>query len=127
MAKATIKSTSGSVITVQGTHEEIARIVRLLEGSDATVLPVEKSKKDTAPTARSRKDQKKRVAALDLVTGLKEEGFFDKPKGLSEIAHSLEEMGYVYPVTTLSGVMLGLVQKKRLGRKKFEGKWVYGK
>ena len=104
MAKATIKSKSGAVITVQGTHEEIASIIGIFE-----------------------KEEKKRAAASDLVINLKEDGFFDKPKGLTDIAHSLEEKGYLYPVTTLSGVMLGLVQKKLLGRKKLEGRWVYGK
>jgi hypothetical protein len=46
---------------------------------------------------------------------------------LAEVSKALEEQGYIYPVTTLSGVMLGLVQKKLLGRKKIEGRWVYGK
>jgi hypothetical protein len=58
---------------------------------------------------------------------LKEDGFFDKRKGLAEISKALEEKGYIYPVTTLSGVMLGLVQKRLLGRRKVEGRWVYGK
>jgi hypothetical protein len=58
---------------------------------------------------------------------LREEGFFNKPRGLTEIAKALEERGYIYPVTTLSGVVLGLVQRKDLGRKKVEGRWVYGK
>jgi hypothetical protein len=39
----------------------------------------------------------------------------------------LEEGGFMYPVTTLSGVMLSLVQKKILSRKKVDGMWVYGK
>ena len=68
-----------------------------------------------------------RSAASDLVVELKEDRFFDKPKGLAEISKALEEKGFIYPVTTLSGVVLGLVQKRLLGRKKLEGRWVYGK
>jgi hypothetical protein len=123
MAKATIKSKSGVLITVQGTHEEIVSIIGVFEGSTAAVSA--KGQKSKVHVAR--KEERKRAAASDLVISLKEDGFFDKPKGLTEIANALEEKGYLYPVTTLSGVMLGLVQKKLLGRKKLEGRWVYGK
>lgn len=75
----------------------------------------------------TKKDQKKRAAASDLVVDLKEEGFFEKPRGLGDISKALEEKGYLYPLTTLSGVVLGLVQRRLLGRKKVDGKWVYGK
>jgi hypothetical protein len=75
----------------------------------------------------AKKERKKRMAASDLLVELKEEGFFDKPKSLTEIAKALEEKGYIYPVTTLSGVMLWLVQKRLFGRKRLEGRWVYGK
>jgi hypothetical protein len=58
---------------------------------------------------------------------LKEDGFFEKPKSLADISKALEEQGYLYPVTSLSGVVLGLVQKKVLRRKKVDKKWGYGK
>jgi len=57
----------------------------------------------------------------------KEESFFDKPRSLSEVAMKLEESGHLCPVTTLSGVMLGLVQKRLLSRVKRDGVWMYGK
>ncbi len=74
-----------------------------------------------------RKEQKKRQSAAELLIGLKEEGYFDKPKALGDITQALEEKGYLYPVTTLSGVVLSLVKNKHLRRKKVEGRWVYGK
>ena len=123
MAKATIKSKSGAVITVEGTEREVSKIVAIVEGAatgeqNRTLTP--------EPRALSR-SHRKRGAASDLVLELKEEGFFDKPKGLTEISKGLEEKGYIYPVTTLSGVMLGLLHKRVLGRKKLDGRWVYGK
>ncbi len=123
MAKATIKSKTGAVITVQGTEKEVSSIIAAFERTAV----VGHAKEAIAKTQAARREQKKRAGASDLVIGLKEDGFFDKPKGLAEIARALEEKGYIYPVTTLSGVTLGLVQKKLLGRKKVEGKWVYGK
>ena len=123
MAKATIKSKTGAVITVEGSEKEVANIIAAYERTAA----VGHAKEVVAKTKAVRKEEKKRGAASDLVISLKEDGFFDKPKGLTQIADALQEKGYIYPVTTLSGVVLGLVQKKFLGRKKVEGKWVYGK
>jgi hypothetical protein len=123
MAKATIRSKSGALVTVEGSEKEVASILATFERASA----VGRVKEAIAKTQAIKKEQKRRATASDLVIGLKEDGFFDKPKGLLEISKALEEGGYLYPVTTLSGVMLGLVQKKLLGRKKIEGKWVYGK
>jgi hypothetical protein len=123
MAKATIKAKSGAVITIEGSDKEVSSILSTYERA-ATVGRV---KEVAAKVSTAKKEQKKRAAASDLVIELKEDGFFDKAKGLSDVAKALEEKGYLYPVTTLSGVVLGLVQKRLLGRKKLEGRWVYGK
>jgi len=125
MPSATIKSKSGAVISIQGTEKEVASIIRLLEreNHDTSTSPKGRpAKKRTAP-----KGEMKRAGATDLIVNMLNGGFFNKPKTLNEIEAALEEKGYLYPVTTLSGVMLGLVNKKLFGRKKMEGKWVYGK
>jgi len=123
MAKATIKSKSGAVITVEGTETEVSNILATFERTTV----VGHAKEAIARAKTVKKEEKKRAGAADLVVELKEAGFFNKPKALAEIAKALEEKGYIYPVTTLSGVVLGLVQKRLLGRKKLDGKWVYGK
>ena len=123
MAKVTIKSKTGSVITIEGTAEEVAKVVSQFEA--ASNLYQAKGKMSAQKTVK--RDEKKRATASDLIVLLKEDGFFNKPKNLTEIANALEEKGHIYPVTTLSGVMIGLVQKKLFGRKKVGGKWVYGK
>lgn len=122
MAKATIRSKSGAVITIEGNQKEVASILGVFE-QKAALGHV----KDLSNAAATKKEERKRAAASDLVIGLREDGFFDKPKGLTDIANALGEKGYIYPITTLSGVMLGLVQRRLLGRRKMEGKWVYGK
>ena len=123
MAKATIKSKSGAVVTVEGTEKEVSSILTVFERAAA----VSYAKEEIGKSKATKKEQKRRAAASDLIIGLKEDGFFDKPKGLKEVSKTLEEKAYIYPVTTLSGVMLGLVQKRLLGRKKTGGRWVYGK
>ena len=122
MPKATIKSKSGAVITIDGSESEIAKIVSAFEQSERAVQVRQRVSKMKV----ERKEQKKRQSAAELLIGLKEEGYFDKPKALGNITQALEEKGYLYPVTTLSGVVLSLVKNKRLRRKKVEGRWVYG-
>jgi hypothetical protein len=123
MAKATIKSKKGALITIEGSQDEVSTILAALEGT----APVDRPRRATPKRQSDKKEQKKRAAASDLVIELREDGFFEKPKGLGDIAKALEEKGFLYPITTLSGVVLGLVQRKLLGRKKLGGKWVYGK
>lgn len=123
MAKATIKSGSGAVITVEGSEEEVSKIISAYEKSSV----VGQAKQAIARSKVKKRDAKKRDSAADLIVGLREAGFFNKPKGLSDVSAELEEKGFLYPTTTLSGIVLGLVKRKELRRKKVEGRWVYGK
>ena len=123
MAKATIKSNTGAVISIEGSDEEVSRIISAYEKTSV----VGHAKRAIARSKSAKREDQKRAGAGDLVVGLREDGFFDKPKGLSEISDELEEKGFLYPTTTLSGVVLGLVKKKELRRKKMEGRWVYGR
>jgi hypothetical protein len=123
MAKATIKSSSGAVITVEGSEEEVSKILSAYEKTSV----VGQAKQAIARSKATKRDDKKREGAGDLVIKLREEGFFNKPKALGEVSEALEAEGFLYPTTSLSGVVLGLVKKRELRRKKVDGRWVYGK
>jgi hypothetical protein len=123
MAKATIKSQTGATITVEGTTEEVSNVISAYERTSV----VGHAKEAIARAKATKKTEKRKESASDLIVGLKEEGFFQKPKTLGDIGAALEERGFLYPVTSLSGVVLGLLKKRQLRRKKVEGKWVYGK
>lgn len=123
MAKATIKSKTGTMITIKGTEKEVSSIIAQFERG----ITISHAKGKPSKVAILKKEQKKNRTISDLVIEIKEEGFFDKPKNLTEIMNTLEEKGHICPITTLSGVMMSLVQKKLLRRKKVDGKWVYGK
>lgn len=123
MAKATIKSSTGALITIEGSESEVSSILTTFERSAA----ISQAKDAVSRQKVQKADTKKRLAASDLVIGLNERGFFEKAKTLTEISEALEEEGFLYPVTTLSGVVLGLVKKKHLRRKKIDGRWAYGK
>ncbi len=123
MAKATIKSKTGAIITIQGSQTEVSNI---LAGFDR-MAGVQQVKAKMTKHRAEKREERKRMTASDIIVGLKEDGYFSRPKTLTEIAQALEEKGYIYPTTTLSGVMLSLVKRKLFGRRKRDGKWVYGK
>ena len=121
MAKATVQMSSGAVVTVEGSSEEVAALVRKLD----TPAIVQHS-----ATAGRRDKRSARATASGpsgLVLRLRQEGFFDKPHSLGDITDALQERGYIVPVTTLSGIALKLLKSGWLHRKKEQGKWVYGK
>jgi hypothetical protein len=122
--KATIKSGSGALITIEGTQEEILRLISDYEKANS--LPSQR-KKTIPAAATANPEHEKREGASGLLIEMRESGFFDKPKTLADMEEMLEEKGFLYPTTTLSGVVLRLVKKKELRRKKADGRWVYGK
>ncbi|HKW28833.1 MAG TPA: hypothetical protein VJT54_05825 [Verrucomicrobiae bacterium] len=123
MAKAHITTKSGAQVIIEGDAAEVAKIVSQIDQPPHVSAPKEA---DTTPRHKEAK-QKKAPTISDLVINLKREGFFDKPKSLGEIGAELEKSGYLYPATTLSGIVLSLLKKKELTRTQKDGKWVYGK
>lgn len=51
---------------------------------------------------------------------LKDENFMKTPKTIGEIRAELQAHGWHYPVTTLSGELIRLVQKRKLRRQKIK-------
>lgn len=115
MAKATIKSKNGSQIYVEGTPEEVSKIIQDV-----------KSREEKLEAIRSARTSRK-ITATDSILNLKKETFFDKPKTMADIRNKLAENGLIYPTTTLSGILIGLVKRRELGRIKTEKIWGYVK
>jgi len=119
MPKAKITTKEGTLITVEGTDNEVVSIIRTIN---------EKENIKTYKKASVKKEEKvPKFSATDLILSMREDGFFDKPKSLIEIKCALEEQGYFYPITTLSGTVLDLVRKRSIGRIKQGKKWFYVK
>jgi hypothetical protein len=116
MAKATITNDKGLKIVVEGSPEEVQNIVEQMGGGAG------RAKK----RARSHAKPGKRLAtATDAILELNEEGFFDKPKALADVKEKLASQGMIYPITSLSPVVLRLVRRRQLGRVKEDGRWSY--
>lgn len=116
MAKAHIEAPGGVSVDLEGTPEEISAVLKEIKVKAADA-PAHKAK-------ASRKSSE-RVTVASLAEDLRSEGFFKKPKSLSEIKSRLSDMGHTYPLTGLSGPMQTEVKRKRLRRFKEKGNYVY--
>jgi hypothetical protein len=89
----------------------------------------EDTKKVTKPKAKRHLSSKKSFVPKKgpsiMINELINAGFFTKKKSLSEIQKKLEEMGYIYAQTSLSGPVLKLVQDRKLKRNKEDDVWLY--
>lgn len=117
MAKAHIRTPEGTEVALEGTPQEVAAVLRDL-------------KVKTAPQAGAQKrgagkPKRTKLTITDLVADLKQGGFFKEPRGLTDIRRKLAELGYHYPLTTLSGSMQGQVRRRNLRRFREKGKYVY--
>jgi len=117
MAKAHIKRPDGTSIVIEGTPQEVAKLVGKIEGTTSNKrLPIDSAVK---PVNRVR------TTTSDLLMHLVDEGFFKKPKDLATVKAALAERGHVYPVTTLSPALLRLVRRRYLRRIKQDTRWFY--
>jgi hypothetical protein len=115
VAKATLTTKDGTRVVIEGSPEEVERLAERLSGPA-------KATKQTRPKNKSARSL---PTATDAIMELKTEHFFNKPKALSEIKERLASRGMIYPLTSLSGVVLLLVRKRALGRVKKDGRWLY--
>lgn len=121
MTKATIPLPTGGSVVVEGTPSEIEAVIKRLSG-----VPAARAKA-TRPPKQVRGSSPGSVK--DHVLELRESGFFSKARGLTEVKDALAAKGHLVPITTLSGVMLGIVKGKDLRRLKDgqDKNWKYGR
>lgn len=118
MAKAKISTDSGAIIELEGSPEEIAKIMGLYKKSGLI-----KEKLKTIDNVRnihvSNKHLKYNTAKPSMTDSIKElieNGFFNKPRGLAEIKNKLEEEGVFIAITSLSERALFLIKRRELRR-----------
>jgi hypothetical protein len=98
---------------------------KLLTDADAAAP----SKRESADTVHAVKPTKRPGTLSGRVLGMRSEGFFKMQRSLGEVRDGLRSKGFHYPLSTLSGLMQGLVRERELRRERVtvEGKqlWKY--
>ena len=116
MAKAHLTTKSGTIITIEGTQDEVANL--MLQFAEAP------SKREPH-AAKRRQSNAPKDGLATLISTMIDEGFFKKPKELGTVKTALEEQGHYFRRTTLSPQLLRSVRKKELRRIKDKNRWVY--
>jgi len=80
-------------------------------GADAKASPKQKGTAPKAPKSFG-----------ERVLSLKADGFFTEQRSIAEIRQELKKNGWHYPVTSMSGPLQSLVQKKSLRRERVDEK-----
>jgi hypothetical protein len=114
LTKATVTLPSGTKVVIEGTVDEVEAVLKRYERPSKKLSGRLHSKGATT-------DRK----LGDYVIELREAGLFKKPQGLADIRNALQAEGHIVPVTTLSGVMLGLVKARQLRRFREDKTWKY--
>lgn len=94
----------------------------LLLGAEETPKPRQPSPVRATKHAAPKSPRKKRGGPQSHIEEMVNDGFFKKPKTISEVKAELENRGHHIPVTSLSGPMQTLCQRKVLRRQKADGK-----
>lgn len=118
MAKAEIDRPDGTKITIEGTPEEVARTVHLVEGSPSEPR-LAKGKSQAA-------NKKGKPSIKDLVLDLRDDGFFAQGKSLSDVKEALQlRKGYRRKTTSISKPLTQLVRDGELRRTGVPRKYTY--
>ena len=118
MAKAQVTTPTGIRVQVEGTPDEILAVVQDLQRKEE-----EKGKRSAGSRAGPAKTGRQTLPGL--LETLRDEGFFKQPRDLASTKTELEAKGHFYPLTSLSGGVLGQVRKRNLRRLKKDGRWFY--
>jgi hypothetical protein len=126
MAKATLTLPDGTTVLIEGSAEEIARIMSL----HSTTIQAQPSHhpsttKPKKPKITSKKSSQSGAGPKQRIFELKSLGFFDEKKSIVDIQKKLEEQGHIYAQTSLSPALVRLVRSKDLRRVKEDKVWMY--
>jgi hypothetical protein len=128
MAKATLNLPDGTVVTVEGSPDEIARITSLHSQSvGGNAAPPRR--KTSTPKKRSPKaaagERRNKEGPQSQILELKAEDFFKEKRSLRDVQRKLEEMGHIYSLNNITSPLIRLVRNKTFRRIKDEGVWYY--
>ena len=89
---------------------ELDKIVKRLEQIEKRLTALETRIEKPKQVIR------KRGSLIDQILVLREDGFFTKPRTITDIKIKLTERGYSCPITTISPLLLRLVRSNQLKR-----------
>jgi len=126
MAKATLTLSDGTMVLIEGSSEEIAKIMSL----HSTTIQTQSSKPPSTTKANkskstSKKSSQSMTGPKQRIFELKSSGFFEEKRSIMDIQKKLEEQGHIYAQSSLSPALVRLVRSRDLRRVKEDKVWLY--
>jgi hypothetical protein len=125
MATANIDLFDGTKVLVDGSPEEIARILNLYGGPTASSTALVPTGQRLTPVQNGERRSHKATGPMQHLRDLIAENFFAESRHLSEVRQELETRGHIYPLTHLSNPIRRLVVSKELRRLREGRLWTY--
>jgi hypothetical protein len=122
VAKANLVLPNGTNVLIEGTSEEVAQLLATVTQGESANRSERKKKKRSTNTPRQTQNPNS-VAAL--ISQLAREDYFKSKRSLGEIQKKLEELGHIYPITTISPCLTRMTKRRVLRRLKQDRVWVY--
>lgn len=125
MAKATMILPDGTKVTIDGTAEEVATLLKRVS-QGGPVAGSGKTPSGARAVTKTPAARKKAIKGpVGHISALRDEGFFKSRQTLPDIQRKLEEQGQIYAQSSLSPALVRLVRKHELRRIKEKKGWVY--
>lgn len=128
MPKANLLLPNGTKVSIEGTPEDVARMLALYTSSHGPPSgegPPPPRTGSGKKAKRNASHAKQSSGPVGFIRELKEGGFFKNKRTISDIQHKLEESGHIYALSSLSPALLRLVRQHVLSRIKEKGMWKY--
>jgi hypothetical protein len=124
MPKAEVTTATGTVVTIEGSVEEVAKLTALLSagaGTPATTRRAPRRRGAATPTT----GRSSAGGPIGRVRALIAEDFFASKREIRDVQGKLEETGHIYPLGHLSPTLVRLVRSRELRRMKEGRSWKY--
>jgi len=125
MPKAKIELPNGTVVTIDGTPEDVAKLLKLYSSSTDVPDKTSTKKQSTGSKTPSKPSAKSPKGPMGHIRVLIDEGFFKSRKSLADIQKKLEEKGHIYAQSSLSPALVRLVRNQEVRRLKESKGWAY--
>jgi hypothetical protein len=121
MATANIQLPDGTNVSIEGTPEEISKVLNLYGPKAPATDVVVRTPMGQRPITNSRTTN----GAMRYLRELIAENFFSERRSLSDVQQRLETLGHIFPISHLSTPLRRLVVGRQLRRLKDGRNWVY--
>lgn len=127
MAKANLKLPNGTEVNIEGTPEEITKLLEVYsEGASRASAKPRKARRASNSNKVGGKKSIRKSGPADLIRELIQEGYFKGQKrSLPDLQKKLEERGHIYAQSSLSSPLTRLTRSKDLRRLKEKKGWMY--